>query len=285
MGGEIPNPISRMANVETVEYTFPIRYLYRRRLRDSGGPGRYRGGVGMELSFVPHDAPDGGMHYVVSGKGSKFPMSEGLAGGYPGSPNAYVWIRNNGSRAGNGEASASPVDVDGEKQSIDWGVFPLMGEDALYVRWNGGGGYGDPLLRPPQEVAGDVRDGLTSREFAETVYGVVMDAGTGEPDPALTEEKRAGIMLQRKNGTHPATGANPQAACKHCGGNLADGDGNWKESAVLQETPMRGLGGPYASGGEVLLRSFSCPGCGALLDTETAIQGDPFLHDKLFIRR
>ena len=39
VGGEIPNPISRMANVETVEYTFPIRYLYRRRLKDSGGPG------------------------------------------------------------------------------------------------------------------------------------------------------------------------------------------------------------------------------------------------------
>ena len=38
VGGEIPNPISRMANVETIENTFPIRYLFRRRLQDSGGP-------------------------------------------------------------------------------------------------------------------------------------------------------------------------------------------------------------------------------------------------------
>ena len=285
VGGEIPNPISRMANVETVEYTFPIRYLYRRRLQDSGGPGRYRGGVGMELSFVPHDAPDGGMHYVVSGKGSKFPMSEGLAGGYPGSPNAYFWIRNNGTQAGEGAApDQAQAKADG-KQGVDWGVFPLMGEDALYVRWNGGGGYGDPLARPPEEVARDVRDGLTSREFAESVYGVVIDPGTGESDEALTQEKRAGLMSNRKNGTPPATAANPPAACKHCGGNLAVGDGNWKETAVLQETPMRSLGGPYASGGEVLLRSFSCPGCGILLDTETAMQGDPYLHDRLFIRR
>src|ERR1700749_718295 len=32
VGGEIPNPISRMANVETIEAQFPIRYLFRRRL-------------------------------------------------------------------------------------------------------------------------------------------------------------------------------------------------------------------------------------------------------------
>ncbi len=285
VGGEIPNPISRMANVETVEYTFPIRYLYRRRLKDSGGPGRYRGGVGMELSFVPHDAPDGGMHYVVSGKGSKFPMSEGLAGGYPGSPNAYMWIKNNEPGAINGEDTAQAGTAMAEQQVVDWGVFPLMGKDALYVRWNGGGGYGDPLARPPEEVARDVRDGLTSAEFAETVYGVVVDAGTGEADPSLTEKKRTGLVAHRKNRAQPAPVAGAPVTCKHCGENPAEGDNNWKESACLQETAMQTLGGPYASGGEVLLRSFSCPDCGALLETETAMTGDPYLHDQIFIRR
>jgi N-methylhydantoinase B len=84
IGGEIPNPISRMANVETIEAQFPIRYLFRRRLKDSGGAGEYRGGAGGEMAIVAHDAPDGGIHYVVSGKGTKFPQSEGLGGGYPG---------------------------------------------------------------------------------------------------------------------------------------------------------------------------------------------------------
>ena len=134
-------------------------------------------------------------------------------------------------------------------------------------------------------MAHDVRDGLTSAEFAETVYGVIIDAGTGEADQVLTEEKRAGLIRYRKNGRQAATAANPRITCKHCGGSLADDDGNWKESAVLQETPMQSLGGPYASGGDVLLRSFSCPGCGVLLDTETAMQGDPYLHDQIFIRR
>ncbi|MDE0513807.1 MAG: hydantoinase B/oxoprolinase family protein [Gammaproteobacteria bacterium] len=276
VGGEIPNPISRMANVETVEYTFPIRYLYRRRLKDSGGPGRYRGGVGMELSFVPHDAPDGGMHYVVSGKGSKFPMSEGLAGGYPGSPNAYIWVKNNG---------AKEDAIPGDQQAVDWGVFPLMGKDALYVRWNGGGGYGDPLSRPPQDVARDIRNGLTSPEFAESVYGVIIDTGTGEAKPSLTEKKRTELVAQRKNGGQFESVAGAPVTCKHCGQSLGGTDGNWKESVSVQETPMHSLGGPYASGGEVLLRSFSCPGCGILVDTETAMQGDPYLNDRLLIRR
>ena len=267
VGGEIPNPISRMANVETVEYTFPIRYLYRRRLQDSGGPGRYRGGVGMELSFVPHDAPDGGIHYVVSGKGSRFPMSDGLAGGYPGSPNAYFRLRH--------DAAA-----DAEQQNVDWGVFPLQDDDALYVRWNGGGGYGDPLLRPPEEVARDVRAGLTSRKFAETVYGVAFDVATGEPEQTLTEQKRAQLMLHRKNGAPTVNATDAPVSCERCAGPLADTDGNWKDAASLQQTPIQALGGPYASAGEVMLRCFTCPHCGMLLDTETALQGDPFLYDR-----
>ena len=92
-------------------------------------------------------------------------------------------------------------------------------------------------------------------------------------------------MLDRKNGAQAATAGNAQVNCKHCSGNPAGGDGNWKESAALQETPLQSLGGPYASGGEVMLRSFSCPNCGVLLDTETAMQGDPYLNDRLLIRR
>ena len=92
IGGEIPNPISRMANVETIEAQFPIRYLFRRKLIDSGGAGRFRGGLGGEMAIVAHDAPDGGIHYVVSGKGTRFPQSDGLCGGYPGAVNDYVWV-------------------------------------------------------------------------------------------------------------------------------------------------------------------------------------------------
>lgn len=79
VGGVFANPISRMANVETLEANFPVRYLFRRRRVDSGGPGKYRGGTGMETAIVPHDAPDGGLHYVISGKGQRHAMTDSCA--------------------------------------------------------------------------------------------------------------------------------------------------------------------------------------------------------------
>jgi N-methylhydantoinase B len=171
VGGLIANPISRMANVETLESNFPIRYLFRRRRMNSSGAGKHRGGTGMELAVVPHDAPDGGVHFVISGKGQKHTMTDGLSGGYPGARNRYVWVH--GPNGGNDPpAMAGGLDeMPGSKQDISWGVFPLMNQDALYVATNGGGGYLDPLERDPQAVLADVRDRVVSREAARSVYG------------------------------------------------------------------------------------------------------------------
>jgi N-methylhydantoinase B len=56
--------------------------------------------------------------------------------------------------------------IPGDNEPISWGVFPLMGDDALYVCWNGGGGIGDPLDRPPEKVTADLVAGLISKEAA-----------------------------------------------------------------------------------------------------------------------
>jgi N-methylhydantoinase B len=195
IGGEIPNPISRMANVETIEAQFPIRYLFRRRLRDSGGPGQYRGGAGGEMAIVAHDAPDGGIHYVVSGKGTKFPQSEGLGGGYPGGVNDYVWVRAP-QEVHNVDRFAQSLDtIPGDSEPISWGVFPLMGNDALYVRWNGGGGIGDPLDRPAEKVLADIEAGLISEQAASDVYGIIHKARA--LDEAATKTKRTALRQAR----------------------------------------------------------------------------------------
>ncbi len=195
IGGEIPNPISRMANVETIEAQFPIRYLFRRKLTDSGGPGKFRGGVGGEMAIVAHDAPDGGIHYVLSGKGPRFPQSDGLCGGYPGSVNDYVWVH--APQDGhNTDRFAQTLDaIPGEDEPISWGVFPLMGDDALYVRWNGGGGIGDPLDRPPEKVMTDVTTGHISKAAAREVYGVAEIAGT--VDASATDTRRKELRQAR----------------------------------------------------------------------------------------
>ena len=195
MGGEIPNPISRMANVETIEAQFPIRYLFRRKLTDSGGPGKFRGGAGGEMAIVAHDAPDGGIHYVLSGKGPRFPQSDGLCGGYPGSVNDYVWVH--APQDGhNTDRFATTLDaIPGEDEPISWGVFPLMGDDALYVRWNGGGGIGDPLDRAPEKVMADVTTGHISKQAAREVYGVVEIAGA--VDASATAARRNELRQAR----------------------------------------------------------------------------------------
>mgnify|MGYP000872378488 CR=1 FL=1 len=71
--------------------------------------------------------------------------------------------------------------------------------------------------------------------------------------------------------------------CRKCAHGLGPTGHPWKPAAALVESPMRGAAGvPYSGGENVLLRRFSCPSCGALLDTETAMPGDPFLDDVLF---
>lgn len=203
VGGEVPNPISRMANVESVEAGFPIRYLFRRRMIDSGGAGKYRGGAGMEFGVVPHDSPDGGIHYVVSGKGDDFPMSDGLGGGYPGAPNGYVWVHNNevdGDESNVDSKFAQTLDeLPGEQEAVTWGVFPLMGEDALYIRWNGGGGYGDPLERDPQAVLDDCLAGVVSIDSARRIYGVAFTDENNAVDARDTEALRKELYAARLN--------------------------------------------------------------------------------------
>ena len=199
VGGEIPNPIGRMANVETTESHFPVRYLFRRATSDSGGAGKYRGGTSLEYAIQQHDSPDGGIHYVVSGKGTKFSMSDGLGGGHPGAPCNFRWVHNNEAalEGKNINPFANSADeMTGEQESISWGVFPLMDRDVLYVRSDGGGGYGDPIERDPANTARDVREGAVSEMVARRIYGVVLD-DSGAVDETASEEARVVIRNER----------------------------------------------------------------------------------------
>jgi acetone carboxylase gamma subunit len=69
-------------------------------------------------------------------------------------------------------------------------------------------------------------------------------------------------------------------ACRSCGHALAPAGTPWKRHAAMREVSMSGVGGrAYSGAPESLLRHFICPGCGALLDSEMALPGEPFLDD------
>ena len=300
IGGEIPNPFGRMANVETLEDHFPVRYLFRRVASDSGGPGKYRGGTGLEYAIVPHDSPEGGINYAVSGKGTDFSMSEGLGGGYPGAPCSYHWVHNNEAAQEGRDVNLFANSLDemtGEKESISWGVFPLMDQDALHVRSDGGGGFGDPLEREPDRVLNDARAGAVTAASARAVHGVVLN-GSESVDVAATKAERQAIrrarlartaksqdgagvgeMSPRISATLVANGAG-EIACMACGHVLGPCGEPWKQTARLDEGQLRGTAGEtYSNAPNVLLRRFYCPGCATLLDSESALAGDPYLSD------
>lgn len=125
-------------------------------------------------------------------------MSDGLNGGYPGAPNSYIWVHQDEAGGDNRDARFAKAldELPGRKEPVTWGVFPLMGKDALYVRWNGGGGYGDPLEREPARVAADVHANLVSAEAAQAVYGVVLQAD-GRVDEGATAERRKTLRRGR----------------------------------------------------------------------------------------
>ncbi len=66
----------------------------------------------------------------------------------------------------------------------------MPGGDFVRLELPGGGGFGDPATRDPDQVAADVADGLISRDMAERDYRVAL-AADGRVDRAATVQLRA----------------------------------------------------------------------------------------------
>jgi N-methylhydantoinase B len=198
-GGLAVIPMGRVADVEMNEFAFPMLYLWRREEPDSGGPGRFRGGVGASSCFIPYDSPVGGVHLVVSAPGKALPLAPGVSGGLPAGTQYDVLLRGTAIRdaLAQGRIPASLDEVGGERELVPVHLETGMGpDDVYYTHWQGGGGYGDPLLRDPAAVAADVVAHKVSPRGAEEVYGVAFDEH-GHVDEAATRDRRAALRRHR----------------------------------------------------------------------------------------
>jgi N-methylhydantoinase B len=143
-----------LPNVEYNEQQFPVRF-HRYELRtDASGPGRHRGGTGVEYE-VDVLAP---ASWSFRGEGLGAPSGYGLAGGGDGAGGRMVLTD-----LASGEQWPAPK----------YGVHH-RGPSRVTASSPGGGGWGDPGDRPRDDVVRDVRDGVLSREAAERQYGVVV---------------------------------------------------------------------------------------------------------------
>ena len=161
----------RNVPAETLEADMHIlieRYGLR---RDSGGPGRFRGGCGIELA-VRVFTPD----TVLTARGMERMRFRpwGRLGGFPGSPGTAVM--NQGTPA---EALTGRIDE-----------LLLHPGDTVTFLSQGGGGFGDPFRRDPAAVLWDVRRGLVSAEAARDHYGVAI--ADGRIDEEVTRQLRRG---------------------------------------------------------------------------------------------
>ncbi len=161
--------------IEMIEAEHPLRVERYALVPDTGGPGRYRGGLSMARDF--RLLADEAVLNVRSDKRAHPPY--GLAGGKPGSPSWNV------------------VNPDGEARvlpTLFQNVYPLRRNDVFRHVLAGGGGYGSPLERDPALVLKDVRQGRVSPAHAREAYGVVI-AGADESlhvDEAATAVLRMG---------------------------------------------------------------------------------------------
>ncbi|KQX19107.1 MULTISPECIES: hydantoinase B/oxoprolinase family protein [unclassified Sphingomonas] len=141
---------------EFLERYFPIRIERYETIPDSGGAGFFRGGNGM---LIAYRFLEPGVISIHDDRWLLYPW--GVNGGEPGSRSSKILYRTDGSV----EVVAPKID----------NIRVSSGDLLHFLTW-GGGGWGDPLQRDPENVALEVRRGLISSEGARR-YGVVL---TGE---------------------------------------------------------------------------------------------------------
>ena len=181
--------------MEAIEQKYPLRVERTALREDSGGDGRWRGGLGLsrELRLLAPDA----RFSALSEKNVLPPY--GVCGGAVGRAEPL----RRGPRRARVEPSALPGKVSG---------FPVRAGDLVLLQTSGGGGYGDPLRARPGRGGARRRRRLVSAAKAAAVYGVVL-AG-GRPDGDATARRRAELHAARCRVRLESRGDDDAAACR-----------------------------------------------------------------------
>jgi len=165
---------ARIAPIEIIESEFPTRVTRSELIRDSGGAGAHRGGLGIRREYL--NLADA--RFSIRSMKHVIPPN-GAAGGGTGRP-GDIWINPDGEGA--------------KRLPTRYADYPLKARDIFRLDTPGGGGYGDPLQRPAEQVLADVREGYVSAEAAARDYGVVLTTDGSGVDAAATKLKR--VMLR-----------------------------------------------------------------------------------------
>ena len=134
--------------VEAAEAAAPLIYHSKEFAPDTGGAGRYRGGLGQRIEIGAR------YHEALSLSAAAF---ERLASGPAG-------------RQGGHSGAPGEVTITDGTKITDKGNYIVPAGERLILRTPGGGGIGDPTLRDRDAVERDLSDGLISDQAANTIY-------------------------------------------------------------------------------------------------------------------
>jgi N-methylhydantoinase B len=170
---------SRATDPEIFELAYPYTLLQYEFAPDTGGAGKWRGGMGAIIRWRV-EASD--VQCVTVGSGMlEETRAFGLLGANPGSlPTMQV------------------ISGDGKKRQLQVNAFHAVNEgDTFEIVSQGGGGFGDPLERAPEQIMRDVVDGFVSADKALAEYGVVIVGADG--DQTIDWESTRDVRSHRKS--------------------------------------------------------------------------------------
>jgi len=144
----------RNGSIEGIELKCPVLVEGRALRTDSAGPGKHRGGLGIDMQV--RNLVEGRWNFEQTRRNICPPW--GLWGGGEGDPSAYM------------------LRLPGENdfKMMVGAHIPVPLHASAIVRTGGGGGWGDPHERDPELVRADVMEELVSRKAAREKYGVVL---------------------------------------------------------------------------------------------------------------
>ncbi len=218
----IYTPEADFGNAEIAELYYPILFIGRNTEPDSGGYGRFRGGLGHTAVWMIYGTP--GLEYQCGDAGmrSKIIVNHGMYGAYPVPPDRPSYAHDTNVKElidaqqplvhGRGPAEASEISERVKAREMEVAAIapfvtpePLQDYDLIVHPIGGAQAMGDPITRDLSAVESDLNKGWVSERVARDLHGAVFECRDGEyvVDEQASQARRAEIREQRKSRARP----------------------------------------------------------------------------------
>jgi len=298
-----------LPDLEMNERENPVFFLYRKLNKNSGGAGKYRGGLGIDYAWILHDV---GEAMVITCSICQQVPGSGTAGGYPYSTALSTLIRNSNvhEMMARNEIPGDSREIEGTKEELPAKTYliPIDADTVFCNKQGGGSGLLDPLLREKEIVAKDVKDRYITIEHAKKAYGVIVSE-SGGIDEQKTEEARKEIRNNRLSWSYKkklsekigetsfeshfshainivSSGGKKYLQCIHCGNVFAPfvayDSTEWVDYTRSNDSRIDEWAAKFdmyiqkrEEGGEeeICLREQCCPNCGTMFETVVLVKG------------